>query len=214
VKTAPEVQKLVLDYLNLEVTKSSKEINPVDLSVEGISDNLNLSYEQVEEAVEALSNTKRIDSIKPKFKIWIPNSDEGYIVEKHFCESGLAISGSLNILYSFLLIGVAYFFMFEKPLLVNLLGLQTFLQYSFWSAVLTALSISLGKIISEKLYQVSIHLEKVKGANYYIYILIFFIALAILSIKNKWNLTLIITSILTSLEIFLVLFKIINYKEK
>src|SRR4030042_1316958 len=131
--TAPEIEKKVYNYIIKETSKGWKtfDFNPLNVSKEGIADILHLEDEEVEEAIASLSGQdsdkgsklKRIESIKPRFEIWLPDTKGGKDIRDALCESGLAIKGNLNVLYSFLFLVLVYVFIFVKPYLKDFLGL-------------------------------------------------------------------------------------------
>ena len=217
--TAPEIEKKVYNHIIKKTSKGySLDFNPLDVSKEGIADELQLQYEEVEEAIESLSandsgktsKLKRIESIKPKFEIWLPFTKGGTNIKDALCESGLAIKGNLNVLYSFIFLVICYYFIFIKPYLKNGLGLVNQEQYFAWAIIFTVLSIPLGNFLSRKWYQGNLLLQRVKGSKYYVYALIAFIVLIIISINKKWDVGIILSGIATLANIALVIYQVIK----
>jgi len=221
--TAHEIEKKVLDYINKKTNMGyATDFNPLDVSKEIIAEELNLNTGEVEEAIDSLSGkdsgkgskVKRIESIKPRFEIWLPFTKKGQEIKDELCESGLAVRGNLNVLYSFLLLVLSYFFIFEKPYLKNFLGLVNPEQYFAWAAILTAVSIPLGNYLSRKWYQGNLLMQRVKGSKYYVYALIAFIILIIISINKKWNIGIILSGMAVLTNIALVIYQIIKDNKK
>ena len=216
--TAPEIEKKVYNYIIKETSKGWKtfDFNPLNVSKEGIADILHLEDEEVEEAIASLSGQdsdkgsklKRIESIKPRFEIWLPDTKGGKDIRDALCESGLAIKGNLNVLYSFLFLVAIYILTFEVPCSKNALGLTNPEQYFIWAFIFTAVSVPLGNYLATKWYQANILLRRVKGSKYYIWILIILIALILLSVNKGWNLGIIIPSIAGVVEIIFVIYQI------
>ena len=216
--TAPEIEKKVLDHINRKTSKGYADFNPLDVSKEGIADELNIDDGAVEEAIESLSGKdsgkssklKRIELVKPKFEIWLPYTKGGQDIKDALCESGLAVRGNLNVLYSFLLLVLCYIFIFEKPYLKDFLGLVNSEQYFAWAVILTSISIPIGNYLARKWYQGNLLLQRVKGSKYYIYVLIMLIVLILISVNKGWNLGIIIPSIAGIAEILFVLYQIMK----
>ena len=217
--TAPEIEKKVLDHINRKTSKGyTTDFNPLDVSKEGIADELNLDDEEVEEAIGSLSGKdsgnslklKKIESVKPKFEIWLPSTKGGKNIKDALCESGLAVRGNLNVLYSFLLLVLCYIFIFEKPYLKGFLGLVNPEQYFAWTVILTAISIPIGNYLARKWYQGNLLLQRVNGSKYYIYVLIMLIVLILISVNKGWNFGIIIPSIAGIVEILFVIYQIMR----
>ncbi len=221
--TAPEIEKKVLDHINKKTSKGyTTDFNPLDVSKEGIADELKLDDKEVEEAIESLSGQdsgkssklKRIESIKPKFEIWLPFTKGGIDIKDALCESGLAVKGNLNVLYSFLLLVLCYILIFEKPYLKDFLGLVNPEQYFAWAVILTAISVPVGNYLARKWYQWNLLMQRVKGSKYYVYALIAFIILIIISINKQWNIGIILSGIAALTNIALVIYQIIKDNKK
>jgi len=217
--TAPEIEKKVLDHINKKTSKGyTTNFNPLDVSNEGIADELKLDDEEVEEAIESLSGQdsgkgsklKRIESIKPKFEIWLPSTKGGIDIKDALCESGLAVRGNLNVLYSFLFLVLCYFLIFEKTYLKDFLGLVNPEQYFFWGVILTAISVPMGNYLARKWYQVNLLLQRVKGSKYYVYALIGFIILIVISVNKQWNIGIILAGIAVVANVVMVILQIIT----
>jgi|GEM_PF-5049547 len=218
--TASEIEKKVFNHIIKETSKGwdTFDFNPLNVSKEGIADMLNLEDEEVEEALNSLSaedndsgsKLKRIESIKPRFEIWLPFTKGGQDIKDALCESGLAIKGNLNVLYSFLFLVAIYIFIFKVPYLKNALVMTTSEQYFIWALIFTAVSVPLGNFLATKWYQVNLLMQRVKGSKYYIYFLIIMIALVLVSVNKGWNLGIIIPSIAGVVEIIFVIYQIVN----
>jgi len=218
--TASEIEKKVLEHINRKTSKGyTIDFNPLDLSVEGIADELNIDTDEVEESIERLlgndsdnsnKSLERIESIKLRLEIWLPFTKGGTDIKNALCESGLAVKGNLNILYSFFFMVLCYVFIFEKPYLKDFFGLVNPEQYFFWAVVLTAISIPIGNYFVRKWYQGNLLMQRVKGSKYYVWILIILISIILLSINKGWNLGIIISSIAGVLEILFMVYQIVK----
>jgi len=215
--TASEIEKKVYNHIIKETSKGyTFDFNPLNVSKEGIADKLNLEEEEVEEALASLSGQnsdkgsklERIESIKPRFEIWLPKTNGGKDIKDALCESGLAVKGNLNILYSFLFLVVIYIFIFEVPYIKNFLGLINPVQYFIWAVIFTAISVPLGNYLAMKWYQANLLIQRVKGSKYYIYFLIVLIAIILISVNKEWNLGIILSSLGAGAEIILVIYQI------
>lgn len=217
--TAPEIESKVYAHI---IKKTSKgytfDFNPLDVSKDGIADELNLDIAEVQEAIERLSTQDieksskiiRIESVKPKFEIWLPSTKGGQKIKDGLCNSGLALKGNLNALYSFLIIVLAYIFIFPYPHLKNFLKIESVDDYFFWGVLITASSVPIGNYLAHKWYQLNIQIQKVPGSKYYVYALILSIILILYSVKKNYNLGTIFSSILIIANIVLVFFQIIR----
>ena len=215
--TSHEIERKILDYLDKEVRYD--DFNPLNLSKEVIADNLDLDMEEVEEAIERLSaedsnlpskTLERIEPINPKFKIWLPTTKEGKEVKDLLCGSGFAVKGNLNLLYSFLFVVLFYIIIFEIPYTKGFFVDTTIQGYFFLGFAITAISVSIGKYLSHKWYQLNLLLERVKGIRYYIWSLIIFIILILSSINQGWNISLMLSGIAAVADIILVVYQIVN----
>ena len=168
-KTASEVTKKVYNYIIKKTEKGYTSVfNPLDITLENIAKELRLDEEEVDEALNELSpdenwKISRINSIKPTFEIWLPNTKGGKNIKDFLCGAGLAKTGNLNILYSFLFLVAVYIFIFVKPYLGNILKITTFGEYFIWAIIFTLISIPFGNFISRKLYQGNLLLRRVEG---------------------------------------------------
>ena len=213
--TSSEIERKVLNYIIKKTKKGyTTHFNPLDVSKEGIADKLNLEIEEVEEAIEKLTgkasdystkSLERIESIKPKFVIWLPNTKKGDDIKDALLQSGLAVNGTVNTLYSVLIIIISYIFIFKFTHLKDFLNLETVDDYFFWAVIITAISIPIGNYLGHKWYQVNFMLQKVKGSKYYVYALLIFVAIIFFSIINNWNIVIIISGIavLTNIALFI-----------
>ena len=96
----------------------------------------------------------------------------------------------------------------------DFLGLVNPEQYFAWAVILTAISVPLGNYFARKWYQGNLLMQKVKGSKYYIYALITFIILIIISINKEWNFGIILSGIATLANIALVIYQIIKDNKK
>lgn len=158
---------------------------------------MRLDIEEVQESLESLEGKhqvyggskklKRIEFIKPKFKIYLPCTEGAEEIKKALCESGLAVTGNLNIFYAILFLSIAHFLIFYYPSFQNFLGLKTTEQFFLFAAFLGFISIPIGGYFAHRWYQLTIFTQKIKGFNYYLWVFVFLAALIVLSIYNQWD---------------------------
>ncbi|PLW79677.1 hypothetical protein C0585_06810 [Candidatus Woesearchaeota archaeon] len=215
--TGSEIEKKVYEHIIKSVGMGyTTDFNPLNLSTEGIADCLGLSMEEVEEAINKLkgegesTNIERIESVKPKFEIWLPKTKKGKEVLDELCNSGVAIKGSMQWFYTFLLLAASYIFTFEKPYLANVLELKSFNEYFVWAVIFTGISSYFGSYLAHKWHQINYEMERIKGGKYYIYAFILLISGIIYSWMKEIDVALIITSVGTIANLVLVIYQIIK----
>jgi len=86
VLTKHEVEKKVLNYL----VKNIKKRNPMDLGFEAISRNLNISEDEISNAIDGLEDDKKIENLHVGFDIWIPKNSDGEKIKKYLMEEKIA----------------------------------------------------------------------------------------------------------------------------
>lgn len=224
-KTSYEIEKDVLEYLDKKTSKGfTMDFNPLDVTLDEIASALNLNKKEINEALEnlsglgeAASKIKKIESLKPRFEIWLPiNSEGAENIKQELCGSGMAIRGASNQFYSFLLIVLIYILKFQTQLL-DFLDVGTLEQHFVFAAIVTAISFPIGNYLAHKWYNLTLILEKVRGAKYYYYTLIIITILFWLIVQKGWDklfTTILIIAAICTIFGFILSYIKIDKKEK
>jgi hypothetical protein len=192
IDTAHEIEKKVNVYIH-EKTKDHSTFNPLDVTFEGIAKSLELTDEEVSEALGTLSGSgdfsdskriQRIKCIKLSTDIWIPASKEGMKLRETLFNKEQAIEITLSNVYTSILFGIAFYFLVTKGTLETTTTDGIFLL----SATVMIISIALGRFIQKKSFKFS-YLIKTRVNHYKLwsYLIVSSVILFILTIIFDWS---------------------------
>jgi len=177
-----ECENIVLDYLVKNTQLDPSKFNPTKLTVKEISKKTKLDEEHIEEALQKLSEeSPRVEKIKADFEFWLPLSEYAEKIKKDVYKSNLAYYN----LFLFSFISVIILLYVLKWMVNNgSLNLQTGTDYFFAGAIVTAISIKIAKLVTNRFFSITEKIKKVKGYKVYVWIFVILTGIIVYVFNN------------------------------
>lgn len=162
-----EAEKIVLNYLHKQTEVAFRKFSPSSLTNEEIAKNTDLDIEIVDETLEALSEgMARAEKVQCNFEFWLPATEEGEKLKERLFERNMAFSNI--ILFSFIAI-VALFYLLNFIVAKKWFVLTTTNEFFFAGVIITAISISIAKRITNRYYFITQRMREVKHYKMYVW---------------------------------------------